>query len=105
MATLKKGNILAHARASGKKVVFKKRSASSIVKKAVARSPAANKRTVVRKVAVKPATKKQFKYQLQVKKSEKGLWQKLLGADSLANVTAIAKMYARKFPRHAFRVV
>lgn len=89
---IKKGNVFAHAKA-GKKVVFKKP-----VRK---RAPA--KKTIKKNPTV-PA-KKQYKYALQVKKTTHGLWQSLLGSNSLDSIKDLARMYANNYPSYAFRVM
>jgi hypothetical protein len=81
VATLKKGNIAAHARASKKKVVFKK--------------PTTKKAAPARAKTPATKTKPRFKYELQCKKTAAGIYQPLIGASSLANLTTIARQYAR----------
>jgi hypothetical protein len=93
VAVLKKGNLMAHARASGKRVMLTPK------KKTVA------KRAPAKRAAVTGALKPQYKYCLQVRRTAAGLWSKVAGMDSKASIVQLARSYAARYPTFSFRVV
>lgn len=102
MTTLKKGNIAKHAK-TGQKIVFGKKK-PAVKRKAAAKKTVA-KKTVARKVVKRktPAVKK-FAYIIDTRATATTLWKPLLGSDSKARVIQLAKLYAKNYPRHYFRV-
>lgn len=99
MATLKKGNIFAHARSSGKTVVFKK-------KASVKCNPVRPlKARIVKKVVKTAPAKKQFVYVVQHSDSASGPWKTAYGCAMKTDALELAKHIAKLNPKKFIRVI
>lgn len=100
MATIKKGNVFAHAKKARATVKFAKKKPAA--KKAPARKTAAK---AAPRRTVKTAKAHAYKHCIKVRKPGSTLWQSLgVGGDSKQALFAIAKAYARRYPNHGFKV-